>query len=185
MRFSRQEVRELLVSASVITLIFIWPSFISMFPASIILFLLYFLFVGLGFMLHEIAHKLMAQSLGAWSEFRMWRDGLMFALVMRIIGGPVFIAPGAAYYSKPFVSREETGKISLAGPLTNLVLGLLFKLLVVLTGIQILSIGAIINFQLAFFNLLPIPPFDGSKILAWNKKIYAASFGASLILLFI
>ncbi|MCD6434530.1 MAG: site-2 protease family protein, partial [Candidatus Diapherotrites archaeon] len=32
--------------------------------------------------------------------------------------------------------------------------------------------GAYINFFLAFFNLLPVPPLDGSKVIVWNKFVW-------------
>lgn len=71
--------------------------------------------------------------------------------------------------------RKGTLLVSLAGPASNIalaiVLTLLFGLLIRFTGgmgslVQQLFISAIfINLVLAVFNLFPIPPLDGSKIL--------------------
>src|SRR2546426_3469583 len=77
-----------------------------------------------GFLLHELMHKAVAQRYGAWAEFRSNRMGLLFAVVTGLFG-IAFAAPGAVYIAGP-LSREQNGKVSIAGPLTNFVLGLAF-----------------------------------------------------------
>jgi len=61
--------------------------------------------------------------------------------------------------------------VSLAGVSANCILGIVFSLLLRFTGAtgpahSILLIGAYLNFMLAIFNLIPIPPLDGSRIAA-------------------
>lgn len=64
--------------------------------------------------------------------------------------------------------------VSFAGPLSNILIGTLFIILIKLSPVLGLSsvfvtlsfMIVLINFVLAFFNLIPIPPLDGSKILA-------------------
>jgi len=43
-------------------------------------------------------------------------------------------------------------------------------------------LGAIINSSLAAFNLLPLPEFDGSKVLNWSWKIWLLALAASALL---
>jgi len=68
--------------------------------------------------------------------------------------------------------RYGDAKVALAGPLTNLVLAILFGLCLRflpffnITFSSLLSIIVYINLILMVFNLIPIPPLDGSKILA-------------------
>jgi Zn-dependent protease len=73
--------------------------------------------------------------------------------------------------------------VALAGPLTNMLLALLFAgalcaaLHIVPSAmwrtdgcqfvLRMLKAGVVINFSLAWLNLLPIPPLDGSRILGW------------------
>ena len=91
--------------------------------------------------------------------------------------GFIIAAPGAVVI-KGFVTREKNGKISLAGPLTNIVLALIFFVFILLFGAEegilgsFFSYGLIINSLLALFNLIPIPPFDGRAVYLWNKGIY-------------
>ena len=74
------------------------------------------------------------------------------------------------------ITKERNGKISLAGPLTNIILAILFLIpfLFFKEGILGLffSYGLIINSLLALFNLIPVMPLDGRKVYEWNKVIY-------------
>jgi Zn-dependent protease len=141
-------------------------SFVAFLPVSA-------LAVFTGFLLHEMAHKYMAFRYGYPAAFQAWFQGLLIALAMSLIGF-LFAAPGAVMvYGMP--GRRENGIISAAGPATNLVVG--FALLVLSIFVSpatfVLSYVAYFNFFLAFFNLLPIPPMDGTKILSWNVAVYA------------
>jgi Zn-dependent protease len=63
--------------------------------------------------------------------------------------------------------------VAIAGPATNLVLALVFTLMLHLVGRMLpdilqhsIAMAALINIVLMVFNLLPIPPLDGSRIVA-------------------
>jgi Zn-dependent protease len=97
----------------------------------------------------------------------------------------VFAAPGAVYIYKQGLTKRENGLISLAGPLMNFVLGFFF--LWMFLGTQMVEFavwGFRVNMFLAFFNLVPIPPLDGSKIIGWNAPVWAAAFFGSIFLAF-
>ncbi len=99
--------------------------------------------------------------------------------------GILFAAPGAVMIYGGNVGRRENGHISLAGPLSNLLLGLAFFPLLSETGIlyEIGGYGVIINIALALFNMIPFSVFDGRKVWA-NKLVYFAVV-AAIVLLFI
>lgn len=134
--------------------------------------------VGPGFVFHELSHKFQAQRYGYWAEFRMWPMGLVLALVTSLIGF-IFAAPGATYISGVNITQSENGKISIAGPLTNVAIVMLFLPLYYLGGPLwniVGFIGVQINLFLALFNMLPIGPLDGSKVFRWSLVIWALIF---------
>jgi len=143
-----------------------------------------FLAIATAFFCHELAHKYMGQRYGYWSEFRMYPQGLLFALLLGVAVGLVFAAPGAVQiFGRP--SREESGRISAAGPGVNVVIGLLFLLLWTVTGGLVGAAAlfiAAINAFLAFFNLLPFGPMDGRKIFRWRKDVWAGLLAGSIAL---
>jgi Zn-dependent protease len=144
------------------------------------------LVVVLGFFLHEMAHKIVAKKYGCWAEFRAYYGGLMLALVMSFFGF-LFAAPGAVYIAG-VVSKEQNGRISIAGPATNIAIALVCLPVVLIESLPVLvtdiAVGLFFfNAFLAAFNLLPIPPLDGSKVWAWNKPLYIASMAAAASLL--
>ncbi len=146
---------------------------------------------GIGFLLHEVMHKYVAQQYGLMAEFRAFYNMLFLAIALSFFGF-IIAAPGAVIIQsyRGYISREKNGKISLAGPMTNILLAVLFLALILLfkpTGIfnMMFSYGLTINSLLALFNLIPFIPFDGKKVWDWNKSVYFASVAAALFLFLI
>jgi Zn-dependent protease len=172
-RFDSEEIRDLVISTFAISLIFAWygseiPTINANFISNPIII---FIVVSSGFILHELAHRTVARHFGAWSEFRAWYEGLALALVLNVILEVTFplIAPGAVYIYKDYLTTRENGLISIAGPLTNIALAFIFYILPIP---EISYIGYHVNIFLAAFNMIPIPPLDGSKVLSWNPLVY-------------
>ncbi|HDQ08316.1 MAG TPA: peptidase M50 [Methanoculleus sp.] len=139
--------------------------------------------VGLGFILHELAHKFTAVRFGYRAAFRKDNQMLLVAVALAALVGVVFAAPGATMIYVPpgrEMTKEENGKISVAGPVVNLVLGAVF-LVVLLTGaafalwpLMVLgTMGLSVNGMIAFFNLLPVSILDGRKVIAWSPVVFA------------
>ncbi len=141
--------------------------------------------VGIGFLLHEMAHKVVAQHYGCQAEFRADNQMLGFALALTILMGFTFIAPGAVMISG-MITRRENGVISLAGPLTNYILALLF-----LGGsflfpaiAWMFMVGFMVNSWLGLFNLLPFFIFDGKKIFDWNVLVWLGMVAVGIFFIF-
>ena len=178
-KFSEREMIDLTISVLAITFIFIYPNL------TILNFIVGLIAVGSGFIFHELMHRTVARKYGAWSEFRAWYEGLALGFILKVIFGATFIAPGAVYIYKDYLTYEENGKIALAGPLTNVALAFIFLIVALIFKYNPLMswigvFGFHINLFLAGFNMLPIPPFDGEKVLKWNPIIWAI-FGLPLI----
>jgi Zn-dependent protease len=142
------------------------------------------LLVVCSFLFHEFGHKFVAQKYHAWSEFRAYPNGLIMALVFSVIGF-LFAAPGAVYI-RGNIDKDMYGKISLAGPAVNFVISAI-AIVIALTLVPgtveyfVVWMLAYLNAFLGLFNMIPIMPFDGSKIVKWNIPVYimAALVGAA------
>lgn len=142
--------------------------------------------------LHEIAHGLVADRLGdptARLSGRLTLNPLphidpfmtiLLPLLLIFSGSPVIFGGAKPVPIDPYNLKEgkkDVALVALAGPVTNLLLAaaaaLLFHLLsftstqaVTAFLLLFLQVTVTINLYLAIFNLLPIPPLDGSKVFA-------------------
>lgn len=161
--------------------------------------------VGSGFVLHELAHKFVAIKYGAHARYQTWTFGLFLmlgiAIIPQIFGMhfPLFLAPGAVMIYASSITRAQNGIISVAGPVTNILLALAFFIGgIALFGAvafadvgevgeagsvlaTIFLLGARVNVFLAMFNLIPIPPLDGYKVLSWDWRIWLVLFGITFL----
>lgn len=144
---------------------------------------------GIGFLLHEMAHKFVAQRYGCLAEFRAFDQFLWLALGLAVFLGTTFAAPGAVMIVGQ-ITRKENGWISFAGPLTNYVLaGLFFGLTLLFPFTSTLyvigAMGYQINLWLGLFNMIPFGNFDGIKIYHWNIPVWVGMVAVGILLLFV
>lgn len=190
-----EELQEMLISMLAIVLAFsiaVWGIGVIFTSGFAIKAIILMFTVGIGFMTHEMGHKYAAEKFGSPTRFVMWPQGIIFMLLLAPLGF-VFAAPGAVYIFKR-MGRRENGIISLAGPLMNMLLFVIFAGVIFLSSIfnfglsstvyRICALGMWINAMLATFNLLPIFILDGAKIMAWDFKIWLAAFVIALMMLF-
>lgn len=139
-----------------------------------------------SFLVHEIAHKVTAQKAGLWAEFRLTMWGALLTLASVFLPFKM-IAPGAMMIAGS-PNKKETLKISVAGPITNLIFVGVFLVLAYIFGFSssyrvVFVFLAYINAFLALFNLIPFGVLDGYKIFSINKAVWAATFIPSVILM--
>ena len=119
--------------------------------------------------LHELSHKFAAMFFGLKPEFFASYFGLALGIILKSVNAPFLVfMPG--YVSISQSTAIQSAIIAFIGPLANLLLWLIpsmilkYKTLGEKTSI-ILYATKKINMMLFIFNMIPIPPFDGSKVL--------------------
>ena len=189
--FSKIEVKHLLISLFfiilTITIMDIKSSYYfslsDLYNLDIKIILVYLIAIGSGFILHELAHKIMAQYYNFVSEFRADFQSLFFIFVIAFFSPFLILAPGAVWVlGRP--SLKQNGFISIVGPLTNLTIALICFWLILLSNpssflFLVLTITIKVNLILGIFNMLPFWVLDGAKIIKWDKIAY---FGLLIML---
>jgi len=154
----------------------------SILSALIILVLL----LGVAFPVHELAHAVTARYLGDDTSERLGRITLNPLAHLDLWGSLLFALTGFGWAKpvpvNPYLLRGDPrwsfAFVALAGPLSNLLLAALFALSFRLLDATaepglfvdivriVLFIAVQLNILLALFNLIPVPPLDGSRLLA-------------------
>tara|TARA_B100000214_G_C23974182_1_gene631835 strand:+ start:1971 stop:2831 length:861 start_codon:yes stop_codon:yes gene_type:complete len=133
-----------------------------------------------AFIIHELAHKISARHYGCWAEFRASAQGLRFGVILAALIGIVFMAPGAVMVMGN-TTKQQFGKIALAGPISNIMLWGIGLALVILgletTGFTYNNHGVLyywcwVNVGLGAFNMIPFGPLDGRKVKTWSSTVY-------------
>ena len=139
--------------------------------------------------LHEVAHGYVAERFGdptARLRGRLTLNpiphidpimSILLPLVLILSGSPVVFGAAKPVPVDPFNLRDgrrDLALVSLAGPLTNFLIAIVFAVLIHIlpsslisnTIYLILILVVRLNLLLGIFNLIPIPPLDGSKVFA-------------------
>ncbi len=183
---STKEIRDIVIAWLAISIafaiIFTTPSFSLVFFR---MFLISAFTVGIGFLLHELSHKIVAQRYGCLAEFRSFDIMLGLTLVFALAFRFVFAAPGAVMIVGR-VTKKENGIISAAGPATNFVLAGIFFILGLFLGEgMVFNMGFRINAWLGLFNLIPILNLDGRKVFEWNIPIWISMAAIGIVMSFV
>ena len=169
--------------------------------------------------IHEVMHGVAADWLGDKTARYAGRltlnpiphidpfGSVILPVALTLLGSPIFFAyakpvPYNPYNLKP--GRFSEAIVAFAGPLSNIVLAVLFGVVVrlgvfpaAINGILFLVI--VVNTMLFLFNLIPVPPLDGSKILesllpsslqyqysSWRRQMESnPAIGMGIVMLFI
>jgi Zn-dependent protease len=140
------------------------------------------IFIG-SLTLHELAHGYVAYRLGDPTAKLLGRLSLNPIVHLEPLGSLMFVA---SYWAGGFLfgwakpvpvdprnlrlgPQKGMAIVGIAGPITNFLLALVFGALLAHTSYtgttqQVIVYGMYVNIVLGVFNLLPIPPLDGSRI---------------------
>lgn len=187
MLFRKKELGSLVISVLVVSVAFTVQNI------SLNFFLQCFLIVIISYSIHEVLHSIVAKSEGIYSRCDLWPIGIIVTLASGILSGGIAVLPLPTIIrlkgSETERWRKETfemapwdiGLASVVGPLSNLVLATAFFALFRFYGLTVFKLGALINSWIAFANLIPWPPIDGSKIMSWDRWVWFLSGVAAVI----
>ncbi|MCK5107409.1 MAG: M50 family metallopeptidase [Nanoarchaeota archaeon] len=148
----------------------------------------------LAILTHEVGHKVFAISKGYTVSFKPWWSGMLIAIVLCFMSrGHIWFFAISGITIKQ-VDRLAVGKyrygmrpkdillIALAGPVASIILATLIKTPSVWFSnlpfnLTLINKAFTINWAIAVFNLLPIPPLDGIHILFTSRLTYATILG--------
>ncbi|CAN5183224.1 site-2 protease family protein [soil metagenome] len=164
-----------------------------------ILAVVFLLSIILAITVHEFAHAWTADRLGDDTPASQGRVTLNPFAHLDPLGSILFLFTGFGW-GKPVMydprnlnGKADELKVALAGPASNLILALFLKALVLaqlLVGVTLinpifLGVAITINLYLAAFNMIPIPPLDGSSVISyfWPEYRTLVSGQASFIIL--
>ena len=189
-QFSPGEISSIIIAWLVLSVAITYQNFVGLFTGigSFEIVIAGFVATATGFIIHEMGHKFVAIRRGYVAHFRLWMWGLLLTLFVVVFsgGGIVFGAPGAVYIApaamaaygydstyRPRDPEQENMVISAAGPGINLAFALAFLGLFLAAPLgsflsTIAQFGFALNVGLGSFNMLPVPPLDGSKIFRKN-----------------
>jgi len=186
--FLGSEFRRLLTAIFVVFIVISGTNIIRVFYGDYcIIFIL--VAVVLGFVVHELAHKYVAIKKGFLASFMFDVRWALISLLTTFLPIKLLATGYVAIIGN--VSPRDSGEIAAAGPITNILISLISLVILRIIALflnipwvfSLLSAITYVNSWLALFNLLPISPLDGSKVLGWNIKNWAYLFVSSIIML--
>jgi Zn-dependent protease len=141
-----------------------------------LLFIVVFGGIILAISLHEAAHAFMADYLGDPTPRSLGRTTLNPLAHLDLLGTLAILTTGFGWGKPaPFDPynlkdpKRDTALIALAGPASNLILAIISALFLRLGPPSLVALALQVfiqlNITLALFNLIPVPPLDGSKVI--------------------
>ncbi|NOZ80278.1 MAG: hypothetical protein GXP63_01280 [DPANN group archaeon] len=195
--FRVKEARDIVIAIFLLALIFAFDDGAPSFSAAhwIGNYILFAILVSLALLFRIGVQKLVAIKVGYRTEFKIWNYGLVLGVVIAFLsrGNILLLLPGGLIFFLLPAERlghfryglnyDTTGTIAASGSLANMLLGMFTKALMYnFFGFEsaVLDKFIFVNFLLAFFMMLPIPPLDGIRAFFGGRLTYVFIFGIIL-----
>ncbi len=181
---NENEALAMLISA--LALAFIYSGFFSIIRKGPYYFMIVLALTAPSFLIHELCHRQIARRHGFYSKYVIFPMWFLISLLTAFFPFIRLIALGSVVVYGYAISSRTYMKIALAGPLSNMIMAALGIFLSSFTRYPLslyLHMFSSINSWYAFFNLLPIPPLDGSKVFQTSIHVWLMAFLVSIILL--
>jgi len=142
---------------------------------------------------HEAFQRWAAKRLGCSAAYSMFLPGVVFSLLIMLLGIKLIVVGGAVVLAHKFsrfgmrerhASIEEVGIISMAGPAANLLLATFLQMFAGPVGLAA-AVGylANINAMFALYNLIPLKQLDGGNFMMWSVVFWLLAVIWALLLL--
>jgi Zn-dependent protease len=156
--------------------------------------------VTISVLWHELGHRITASSIGQKVEYKLYSFGILAGILLAIItnGNWWFLIVNGIVINLIPIQRlgffkygpnmYGVGQVAAWGPLFSIILAFVFKILWVVVPSEILLKAIHFNIAYAVWNILPIPPADGSRVFFGSRLAYIFEFAIIIvagILLFI
>lgn len=144
--------------------------------------------IAITLYVHHAAQRIMALRNGLKAEQQVWWYGVIVGLMLAIVssGAIKLLAVSSTLASILPVHRlgafrygpnmSVIAKICLAGPLGNVLFASIVAIVDIFAASSLLRELIVLNLVFAWWNMLPIPPLDGAKVLFWSRAVYSLLF---------
>ena len=149
------------------------------------------LIMSLTVLVHVCVQRIIGLNIGFRVEYKLWIYGIAIALILCIVSnGDIWFLflPGGIFlhmlsqhrlgYFRYGLNMMAHAMVAVVGPLSNLVLAIIFKIIHSFTPSPLIQKIILVNILFAVFNMLPIPPLDGSRVFFQSRMGYAFLLGA-------
>ncbi len=154
-----------------------------------------FILVAISVFIHHSIQRLAALYLGYRPEQRIWWLGILIGLAVVIFSNGRIMVFAGSFLMIHMLTRQRLGKyrygpsmksfgyVAMLGPVANLLFAGILKAINMNIGSPLLDAFVGLNLLLAFYNAIPIPPLDGSRLVFGSRLGYVFFIGAMLAFL--
>lgn len=139
--------------------------------------------------------KIVGSVMGYRTEYKPSTSALLFGIIVAFVSTALsdgrftfwFLIPGGIVvhfmagqrlgWAKYMLSPFGLGVVSIFGPIGNIIMAMLFRVLHALTGAELFYTAFILNLIWALWTLTPIPPADGSRMFFGSRMAYMWCIG--------